>query len=59
MEPTQTLGGTTQEGETCGKRGIMQEKVIIGIERGRSYKRERIPLILITRLCAFVIVILA
>ena len=31
--------------ETCGKRGITQEVVSLGIERGKGYKRERSPLI--------------
>ena len=32
---------------TCGKRGITQEEVSLGIKRGKGYKRERSPLILI------------
>ena len=47
MGPMQTHGGTAQEGRTHGKRGIMQEEVSLGIERGKSYKGERSPLILI------------
>ena len=33
--------------DTRGKRGITQEEVSLGIERGKGYKRERSPLILI------------
>ena len=48
MGPTQTLGGTPQMGKgTRGKRGITQEEVSLGIERGIDYKREKSPLILI------------
>ena len=50
MEPTQTHGGATQEEETRGKRGITQEEVSLGIEKGKVYKRERSPLILIIQL---------
>ena len=46
MEPMQTHGGTAQEGRTHGKRGTTQEKVRLGIVRGRGYKIERSPLIL-------------
>ena len=46
MGPTQTHGGTAQEGRTHGKRGITQEEVSLGIVRGRDYKIERSPLIL-------------
>jgi len=53
------MEGLHKRGGTRGKRGITQEKVSTGIERGKSYKKERSPLILIIRLCAFVIVVLA
>ena len=39
--------------QTHGKRGITQEEVSLGIVKGRGYKRERSPLILIIQLCAF------
>ena len=43
--------------ETHGKRGSTQEEVSLWIERGKGYKRERSPLILIILLCAFELVI--
>ena len=46
MGPTQTHGGTAQEGRTHGKRGITQEEVSLGIVRGGGYKIKRSPLIL-------------
>ena len=41
------MEGLRRREETCGKRGITQEEVSLGIERGKGYKGERSPLILI------------
>ena len=45
MGLTQTHGGTTHEEGTHGKKGITQEKVSLGIVRGKGYKIKRNPLI--------------
>ena len=41
------MEGLCRREETRGKIGITQEEVSLGIERGKGYKGERSPLILI------------
>ena len=54
--PHKHLEGLRRRKETRGKRGITLEKVSLGIERGKGYKGERSPLILIIQLSAFELV---
>ena len=51
--PRRHMEGLRKREETRGKRGITQEDVSLRIERGKGYKGERSPLILIIQLCAF------
>ena len=51
--PHRHMEGLRKREGTHGKKGITQEKVSLGIVRGRGYKIDRSPLILIIQLCAF------
>jgi len=47
------MEGMRRREETHGKRGITQEEVSLGFERGKGYKGERSPLIWIILVMIF------